>query len=91
MTDRRIVLVVVLGLAAIAAGVVGGGIVLAYLGRELPGEIITIGASAAGGLATLLSRTSTELDGPEPQPVTIENLPDDPVPVEQQKPAGKGT
>lgn len=60
--------VVVLGLLAVATVV--GGIALAWSDRALPGEIIAIGAGAAGVIGGALSNIGRS---GEPQPVSVVN------------------
>lgn len=69
--------IAVLGLLALA--VVVGGIVLAISDRSLPGELIAIGAAAAGSVAGILSKTG---DTDQPQAVNVVNVEGDPVPVD---------
>ena len=65
MTDQSTIRLVIGTLAVLALAVVGGGIYLTAIDRALPGELIAIGAAAAGGVAGILSRTTSD-----PQPVT---------------------
>lgn len=64
--DRAVVLVVVTGLVLIALAVVGAGVYLASVGRELPAQIGTMGAVALGAVAGVLATTSTR---PPPPPI----------------------
>lgn len=75
MTDRLVTLVVLVSLACLAVGTLIGGIYLTAIDKSLPGELIAIGSSAAGAIAGILSRPSS--DG-----VRITNADDDPVPVD---------
>jgi hypothetical protein len=58
-TDRLTVQLVVsfIGLASLL--IIGGIIGLAYIGREVPEPLSTLGGAAIGALGTLLARTST--------------------------------
>jgi hypothetical protein len=57
--DTWTVRVVAILLGVIALAVVVGGVVAALLERTLPGEIVTIGATAAGALGALLASTAS--------------------------------
>lgn len=63
MTDQRVVLVVVLSLAATALTGLVGSLVLAGMGRPVPGEVIALSSGSAGALASILARTRTRGDG----------------------------
>lgn len=70
--------VVVLGLLALATVV--GGIALAWSDRALPGEIIAIGAGAAGVIGGALSNIGRSSDpqqvvGPQGGPVPVAETP----------------
>lgn len=74
MTDRLIVLVVLIALAVLSVGTLLGGIVLALNDKSLPGELIAIGSSSAGAIAGILGRTGAS-------EVQVMNRSTDPVPV----------
>lgn len=57
-----------------------GLIVLVYVGKSVPEGLLTLIAGAVGALGSILSSTRPPVE--DPQPVTVENLPSDPVPVE---------
>lgn len=69
--DRSVVLVVVVALALIALAVVGAGVYLASVGKDLPGSIVTMGATAGGALAGVLATTSTRPTAPAPGPAPL--------------------
>lgn len=75
MTDRFTVraVVVFLGLLGLASLIIGG--LLANQEKGVPDFIVATGSGALAALGTLLARTGTES-------VTIDNQPDNPVPVE---------
>lgn len=82
--DRAVVLVVVTGLVLIALAVVGAGVYLASVGRELPAQIGTMGAVALGAVAGVLATTSTRPSAPAPpDPVALAHLGPPPVDPEQ--------
>lgn len=66
--DRSVVLVVVIGLVLIALAVVGAGVYLVAVGRELPQALATMGAVALGAVAGVLATTSTR----PPPPVAVD-------------------
>jgi hypothetical protein len=58
MTDQRVVFAVVLALAAIGLVGIVGALVLAGMGKTVPGEVIAMASGAGGALASILARTS---------------------------------
>lgn len=86
MTDRRVVLIVVIMLGVFA---LGGLAALTWLVHgKTPGDQLAIIAGpmgvALGALSAVLVSTRTA-DGP-PQAVNVVNPPADPIPVEEAKP-----
>lgn len=79
MNDQATVRLVILVLGALALAVVIGGIVLALDDKSLPGELIAIGAAAAGAIGGILSKTGaadpTPVVGPEGGPVPVAETP----------------
>ena len=59
-TDRWTVQMVVLFIGLSGLTTIAGLIALAYLGRDIPEPLSTLGGAAIGALGTLLARTSTE-------------------------------
>jgi hypothetical protein len=91
-TDRFTVQMVVLFIGLSGLITIMGLIVLAYLGREVPEPLSTLGGAAIGALGTLLAHTSTEERRAESRtsasgaiPVEVTNPPGKPVPVESPK------
>ncbi len=83
-TDRFTVQMVVTFIGVASVLIISGIILLAYLGREVPEPLSTLGGAAIGALGTLLARTSTadrRGDGAEAVPVEVKNSPGEPVPV----------
>ncbi len=60
MNDKTTVRMVVglLGLALLA--IIVAAVILSLDGKEIPGELWTLGGGALGGLSALLARTNTE-------------------------------
>lgn len=86
MNDQKTVRLVIGILGLVGCVVVVGGIVLAMSDRGIPDALIAIGAGAISAVGSILARTS----GDGPQPVVVENVAADPVPVaETPKPAGR--
>lgn len=79
MPDRRIVLLVVGGLAVTLLVCVLGTIALTLHGDPVPDLLKELGVGSLGGLAGILARTNTE-PGPI-QPVNVVSPPATPVPV----------
>lgn len=79
MNDQATVRLVIAVLAALALAVVIGGIVLALDDKSLPGELIAIGAAAAGTVGGILSKTGVTTPqtvvGPEGGPVPVTETP----------------
>lgn len=57
MNDQSTVRIVIAALGLLAFAVVVGGIYLTAIDKSLPGELIAIGAAAAGAVGGILSRT----------------------------------
>lgn len=74
--NQTVTAMVVLVLGCLALATVIGGIILAAEDKSLPGELIAIGASAAGAIGGILAKTSATDD------VRVVNEANDPVPVE---------
>ena len=55
-----------------------GGLVLAGLGRQIPDAVIGLGAGSLTSLGAAFIRPPSR----EPQPVVVENRPNNPVPVD---------
>lgn len=81
MTDRSTINLVVGILGLVALVLVSGAIFLTFQEKSVPGELWTLAGGAVGAFSSLLART-----GPsgEPQPVTVENLDSEPVPVKDK-------
>lgn len=56
-TDTWVVRLVIIGLMCISLAVVIGAVWLTSVGKDLPGEISTVGATAVGALAGVLAST----------------------------------
>ena len=89
-TDRLTVQMVVAFIGSAGLIIIAGLIVLAYMGRDIPEPLSTLGGTAIGALGTLLARTSTqerrqERQEPlsqEPLAVEVRNPSFQPIPVE---------
>ena len=88
MTDRFTIRVVVF---ALAFAVLGGLAALAYLsftGTMIPDQLDRLVTFLAGALTSVLATTRST--GEDAQPVTVQNQPSDPIPVEETTPAKRG-
>ena len=85
MTDRKIVLAVVVTLGFLAVTSLVGIVMLAVLEKPVPDVLQNVGIGSMSAVAALLAKTSTS----ETQPVSVENPPSDPVMVETA-PARRG-
>lgn len=59
-TDRLTVQLVVFFIGLCGLIIIIGLILLAYMGRDIPEPLSTLGGAAIGALGTLLARTSTD-------------------------------
>lgn len=75
MRDGWVDVLIVLVLGIVAVATIGGGMVLALNDKDLPGELIALGAAAVGAL-------SQRLPGSSARNVTVTNPPSNPIPVD---------
>lgn len=66
MNDQSTVRIVIAALGLLAFAVVVGGIYLTAIDKSLPGELIAIGAAAAGAVGGILSRTGAAMPDTTP-------------------------
>jgi hypothetical protein len=88
VTDRKVILVVAVALAAVVVGAVASATLCAVLDKTLPDLVGDLAKVSLGALGSLLASTrSTDT----PAPVTVVNAPSDAVPVEQTPAPAKRT
>lgn len=82
-TDTKVVLTVVRAVALALVASIAAIVLLAMLGKTIPDGLGDVAQGALVAISALLARTSSSPD--QPQPVTVENEADAPVPTVESK------